>query len=45
MLTGPTCGRFWSSKTPTATILALAEPCFPGLLVSYSTILHGSPVG
>src|SRR5574338_399486 len=45
MLTGPTWGLFWLSKMPTPTILAFAAPCFPGLLVSYSEILHGSPVG
>jgi len=34
---------FWLSKTPIATILALAAPCFPGLDLAMSTMRHGSP--
>jgi hypothetical protein len=41
--TGCTRERFCLSKSPIATIRALASPCFPGLEVIYSTNLHGSP--
>src|SRR2546428_8949950 len=34
---------FWPVNALIATILAFAEPCFPGFDFSNSTILHGSP--
>ena len=41
--TGETILLLTLSKRPIPTTRALAEPCLPGLDLSYETILQGSP--